>query len=177
MPPDETSNLSSGRCCGQRPLIRGCRFFAFLREFIIRHIKDRGLNDERSEKAAACPRRIMAANGSKKQRSVQTIWRQLVRSQHSKPEKAVRLSRQTRERRATRVSRGSGVPWSKHGQNDYPEILKKSPGKRNCQRQWSKIFRRLRRLSKNSKKAHGIGKTAPGSCLKNLVNVPNKIRG
>ena len=54
LPPDETSNLSSGRCCGRRPLIRGRRFFAFLGVFIIRHIKDRGLNDERSEKAAAC---------------------------------------------------------------------------------------------------------------------------
>lgn len=46
-------------------------------------------------------------------------------------------------------SRGSGVPWSEHGQNDYPEISKKSPGKRNCQRQWSGIFRRPRRPSKN----------------------------
>ena len=34
-------------------------------------------------------------------------------------------------------SGGSGVPWGEHGQNDYTEILKKSLGKRNCQRQRS----------------------------------------
>ena len=97
LPPDETSNLSSGKCCGRRPLIRGRRFFAFLREFIIRHIKDRGLNDERSGK----------------QRPVQTIWRQMVQNQHSRPEKAVRLSCRTRERRATRGVAGAAC----HGAN------------------------------------------------------------
>ena len=37
-------------------------------------------------------------------------------------------------------SRGSGVPWSEYGKSNYPDILKKSPDKRNCQRQWSVDF-------------------------------------
>lgn len=34
----------------------------------------------------------------------------------------------------------SGVPWSEYGKSNYPDILKKSPDKRNCQRQWSVDF-------------------------------------
>lgn len=52
-------------------LIKGRRFLAFLREFIIRHIKDRGLNDERSGK----------------QRPVQTIWRQMVKISTAGPKR------------------------------------------------------------------------------------------
>ena len=114
---------------GGVPLWRGgCHFFAFLRVFIIRHIKDRGLNGERSEKAAACPDDI-AVN-----------WFEVSTASPK------------------RLSVSPPDTWSEHGQNDYPAIFSKSPGKRNCQRQCSKIFRRPRRPSKNSKKPMRSGK-------------------